>query len=77
MENLAHDFQFPLFFWGDSEIDELRSYVDKDGSAGNHAERAEQGLGKALPNKYDQSVRLQFQFVKLWPRVDTCFLIFP
>ena len=24
MENLTHDFQFPLFFWGDSELDELR-----------------------------------------------------
>ena len=39
--------------------------------------RNEQGLGKALPNKYDRSVRHPFQFVKLWPRVDTCFLLFP
>ena len=39
---------------------ELCRQIDKDGEAENHAERAEQGLGKALPNKHDQIVRRNF-----------------
>ena len=36
-----------------------------------------QGLGKALPNKYDRNVQPQFQILKLWPQVDTCLSLFP
>ena len=38
------------------------SFCRYKGAAKKYAERVEQGLGKALPNKYDREVRRNFKF---------------
>ena len=52
MENLTHDFQFPLFFWGDSELDELR-FSRRSAVLGFVASRTNARLGHCTSLLFD------------------------